>query len=120
MRVSLARKSSSLKHVPRFAPDALPANMPLVRLVQTWARRKDVTPAQLSLAWLTARKPWSVPIPGTTNMVHLEENVAAAAISFSAEELKELDAALSSITIQGDRLSPAVLAATGVEAPPKQ
>ena len=106
--------------VPRFAPDALPANMPLVRLVQASARRKDVTPAQLSLAWLTARKPWIVPIPGTTNMVHLEENVAAAAISFSAEELKELDAALSSITIQGDRLSPGVLAATGVEAPPKQ
>ena len=106
--------------VPRFAPDALPANMPLVRLVQAWARRKDMTPAQLSLAWLTARKPWIVPIPGTTNMVHLEENVAAAAISFSAEESKELDAALSSITIQGERLSPAVLAATGVEAPPKQ
>jgi aryl-alcohol dehydrogenase-like predicted oxidoreductase len=106
--------------VPRFAPDALPANMQLVRLVQAWARRKDVTPAQLSLAWLTARKPWIVPIPGTTNMAHLEENVAAAPITFSAEELRELDAALSSITIQGDRLSPAVLAATGVEAPPKQ
>jgi aryl-alcohol dehydrogenase-like predicted oxidoreductase len=106
--------------VPRFAPDALPANMQLVRLVQAWARRKDVTPAQVSLAWLTARKPWIVPIPGTTNVAHLEENVAAAAISFSPEELKELDAALSSITIQGERLSPGVLAATGVEAPPKQ
>ncbi len=106
--------------VPRFAPDALPANMQLVRLVQAWARRKDVTPAQLSLAWLAARKPWIVPIPGTTNVAHLEENVAAAAISLSAEELRELDAALSSITIQGDRLSPAVLAATGVEAPPNQ
>jgi aryl-alcohol dehydrogenase-like predicted oxidoreductase len=105
--------------VPRFAPDALPANMALVRLVQTWARRKDATPAQLALAWLTARKPWIVPIPGTTNVAHLEENVAAAAISFSAAELKELDAGLAVITIQGDRLSPAVLAATGVEAPPK-
>jgi len=79
-----------------------------------------VTPAQLSLAWLTARKPWIVPIPGTTNVAHLEENVAAAATSFSADELKELDAGLSAITIQGDRLSPAVLSATGVEAPPKQ
>jgi aryl-alcohol dehydrogenase-like predicted oxidoreductase len=106
--------------VPRFAPDALPANMQLARLVQAWARRKDVTPAQLSLAWLTARKPWIVPIPGTTNLAHLEENVAAAPITFSAEELRELDAALSSITIQGERLSPGVLAATGVEAPPKQ
>lgn len=106
--------------VPRFAPDALPANMQLVRLVQAWARRKDVTPAQLSLAWLAARKPWIVPIPGTTNVAHLEENVAAAAISLSADELKELDAGLSQITVQGDRLSPAVLSATGVEAPPKQ
>jgi aryl-alcohol dehydrogenase-like predicted oxidoreductase len=106
--------------VPRFAPEALPANMPLVRLVQTWARRKDATPAQLALAWLTARKPWIVPIPGTTNVAHLEENVAAAAISFSAAELKELDADLAAITIRGDRLPPAVLAATGVEAPPKR
>ena len=106
--------------VPRFAPDALPANMRLVRLVQTWARRKDVTPAQLALAWLTARKPWIVPIPGTTNAAHLEENAGAAAISFSSAELKELDAGLAAITIRGDRLSPTVLAATGVEAPPKQ
>jgi aryl-alcohol dehydrogenase-like predicted oxidoreductase len=105
--------------VPRFAPDALPANMQLVRLVQAWARRKDVTPAQLSLAWLAARKPWIVPIPGTTNVAHLEENVAAAAISFSADELNELDAGLSQITVQGERLPPAVLSATGVEAPPK-
>ena len=106
--------------VPRFASDALPANMQLVRLVQSWARRKDVTPAQLALAWLSARKPWIVPIPGTTNVAHLEENVAAAAISFGADELEELDADLSAISIQGDRLPPAVLAGTGVEAPPKK
>jgi aryl-alcohol dehydrogenase-like predicted oxidoreductase len=106
--------------VPRFAPDVLPDNMPLVRLVQTWARRRDVTPAQLALAWLTARKPWIVPIPGTTNVAHLEENVAAAAISFGPVELNELDAGLAAITIRGDRLSPAVLAATGVEAPPQR
>jgi aryl-alcohol dehydrogenase-like predicted oxidoreductase len=106
--------------VPRFAPEALPANMALVRLVQAWARRKDAAPAQVALAWLTARKPWIVPIPGTTNVAHLEENVAAAAISFSATELKELDGGLAAITVQGERLSPAVLAATGVEAPPKR
>jgi len=106
--------------VPRFAPAALPANMALVRLVQTWGRRKGVTPAQIALAWLAARKPWIVPIPGTTNVAHLEENVAAAAISFSAAELKELDAGVTAITIQGDRLSAAVLAATGVEAAPKR
>jgi aryl-alcohol dehydrogenase-like predicted oxidoreductase len=106
--------------LPRFAPDALPMNMPLVALVQTWARRKAVSPAQLALAWLTTRKPWLVPIPGTTNIVHLEENVAAAAVSFSAAELTELDAGLAAIAITGARLSPPVLAATGVEAPPKR
>jgi aryl-alcohol dehydrogenase-like predicted oxidoreductase len=106
--------------VPRFAPEALPANMPLVRLVQAWARRKEVTPAQLALAWLTARKPWIVSIPGTTNVAHLEENVFAATITLSAVELKELDEGLAAITIRGERLSPPVLAATGVEAPPKQ
>jgi aryl-alcohol dehydrogenase-like predicted oxidoreductase len=106
--------------VPRFAPDVLPSNMPLVELVRTWARRKNATPAQISLAWLTARKPWIVPIPGTTNVAHLEENVGAVAIVFSAAELAELDAAISAIPIRGARLSPPVLAATGVEAPPKR
>jgi aryl-alcohol dehydrogenase-like predicted oxidoreductase len=105
--------------VPRFAPDALPANMALVGLVQTWARRKNASPAQLALAWLSSRKPWVVPIPGTTNVAHLEENVGAASISFSAAELKELDASLAAIPIRGERLPPPVLAATGVEAPPK-
>jgi aryl-alcohol dehydrogenase-like predicted oxidoreductase len=106
--------------VPRFAPDALPANMALVELVKAWAGRKNVTPAQLSLAWLTAQRPWIVPIPGTTNMAHLAENVAAASISFSAAELKELNAAVAAIPIRGARLSDAVLSATGVEAPPKR
>jgi len=107
-------------NVPRFAPDALPANMPLVDLVRSWARRKNATPAQISLAWLTARKPWIVPIPGTTNVAHLEENVGAATIAFSAAELAELDAGIAAIPIRGARLSPPVLAATGVEAPPKR
>lgn len=106
--------------VPRFAPEALPANMALVELVRTWAARKNATPAQLSLAWLSAQKPWIVPIPGTTNATHLEENVAATSISFSPSELAELNAALGGISIRGARLSDAVLSATGVEAPPKQ
>ena len=106
--------------VPRFAPDALPANMALVELVKTWADRKNVSPPQLALAWLLAQKPWIVPIPGTTNVAHLQENAAAASISFSADELKELNAAVAAIPIQGARLSPPVLAATGVEAPPKR
>ena len=94
--------------------------MALVELVRTGARRKNASPAQVALAWLSARKPWIVPIPGTTNMAHMEENVAAASISFSAAELKELDAALDAIRIRGERLSPPVLAQTGVEAPPKR
>lgn len=106
--------------IPRFEPEALAQNIALVRLVQTWARRKNATPAQLSLAWLTARKPWIVPIPGTTNIAHLEENVAAASISFSTAELKELEVALADISIQGARLPPSMLAATGVEAAIKQ
>ncbi|MFT3847721.1 MAG: aldo/keto reductase [Propionivibrio sp.] len=103
--------------VPRFAPEALPANMALAELVQTWAARKNVKPAQLALAWLMAQKPWIVPIPGTTNPAHLQENVGATAFAFSAAELSELNAALAAISIQGARLPPAVLAATGVETP---
>jgi aryl-alcohol dehydrogenase-like predicted oxidoreductase len=106
--------------VPRFAPDNLPSNLPLVEVVRDWAQRKNATPAQISLAWLTARKPWIVPIPGTTNVAHLEQNVGAAAITFSAAELAELDAAIAAIPIRGARLPPPVLAATGVEAPPKR
>jgi aryl-alcohol dehydrogenase-like predicted oxidoreductase len=106
--------------VPRFTPDALPANMALVELVTTWARRKNASPAQLALAWLSAQRPWIVPIPGTTNLAHLEENVGAAAISFSAAELKELNEAVAAVPIRGERLPPAVSWMSGVEAPPKQ
>lgn len=105
--------------VPRFAPDALPANMALVNVVRTWAQRKNATPAQLALAWLLAQKPWIVPIPGTTNVAHMEENLGAAAISFTADELKQLNAAVVAVNIQGARLPPAVMQMSGVEAPPK-
>lgn len=106
--------------VPRFAPDALPVNMALVTLVETWAQRKNATPAQVALAWLASRKPWIVPIPGTTSLAHLEENVAAASLTFSAAELTELDMGLSAIHIRGERLPPPVMAATGVDAAPKR
>jgi aryl-alcohol dehydrogenase-like predicted oxidoreductase len=105
---------------PRFAPDVLPANMALVDLVRTWARRKNATPAQLSLAWLLAQKPWIVPIPGTTNMAHMEENLGAAMITFTPGELSELNAAVAAIRIRGERLPPAVMVMSGVEAPPKR
>lgn len=105
--------------VPRFAPDALPANMALVNVVRTWAQRKNATPAQLALAWLLAQKPWIVPIPGTTNVAHMEENLGAAAIAFTTEELRQLNAAVAAVNIRGERLPPAVMQMSGVEAPAK-
>jgi aryl-alcohol dehydrogenase-like predicted oxidoreductase len=105
--------------VPRFASDALPANMALVDVVKTWAQRKNATPAQLALAWLLAQKPWIVPIPGTTKIAHMKENLGAAAITFTPNELRELNASVAAIHIQGDRLPPGVLQLSGVEAPPK-
>lgn len=106
--------------VPRFAPDALPANMALFQLVQKWAKRKNVVPAQIALAWLLAQKPWIVAIPGTTRSAHLDQNLRATEVSLTPDELKELNAAVAAVPIQGERLPPAVLAATGVEAPPKR
>lgn len=103
--------------VPRFAPEALAANMALVEVVKTWAHRKSATPAQLALAWLLAQKPWIVPISGTTNAAHMEENLGAAEISFTTDELHRLNAELTAISIQGERLPPAVMQMSGVEAP---
>lgn len=105
--------------VPRFAPNALPANLALVNVAKHWAERKRATPAQLALAWLLAQKPWIVPIPGTTNVAHMEENLGAADIVFTPAELKQLRADVSSVTIVGERLPAAVLQMSGVEAPPK-
>src|ERR671927_1654007 len=79
--------------VPTFTPEALKANMPLLALVRDWALRKGVTPAQFSLGWLLAQKPWIVPIPGTTNPHHLNENLGAAGVRFTADELREIRAA---------------------------
>ncbi|MES2581250.1 MAG: aldo/keto reductase [Pseudomonadota bacterium] len=101
---------------PRFASDNLRHNMALVHLLKTWAQRKNTTPARIALAWLLAQKPWVVPIPGTTQMAHLLDNIGAAEVVFTADELKALNTALADITIQGERLPPAVLAYSGVEA----
>jgi len=105
--------------VPRMAPDALAANMALIDVVQTWAQRKEVKPAQLALAWLLAQKPFIVPIPGTTKTAHLDENIAAAAITFTEEELRDLNTAVAAVKTEGARLPPPILAMSGVEAPPK-
>ncbi|UVH60854.1 aldo/keto reductase [Variovorax paradoxus] len=91
--------------VPRFAPQARQANRALVDVLAEIAARKQVTPAQLALAWLLAQKPWIVPIPGTTKLHRLEENAGAASVVLSPEDLKEIEAAVSGVQVQGDRYS---------------
>jgi aryl-alcohol dehydrogenase-like predicted oxidoreductase len=95
--------------VPRLQPEALQANMRLVALIREAAKQKGVTPAQFSLAWLMAHKPWIVPIPGTTQLEHLEENLGALAVTFTSAELSAFNAAISTIALQGGRLSEAEL-----------
>jgi aryl-alcohol dehydrogenase-like predicted oxidoreductase len=104
---------------PRFTPEALKANMPLVDLLREWSRRKDATPAQISLAWLLAQKPWIVPIPGTTSLQHLDEDLGAHAVKFTPSELRELNGAASKIVVHGERLRTGLLEMSGREAPPK-
>ena len=91
--------------VPRLSPENLKANMAFVDLVAEFAQRKNATPAQIALAWVLAQKPWFVPIPGTTKLHRLYENLAAATIEFTAEELQEINTASSKIAVQGDRYS---------------
>ena len=89
--------------LPRFAPEALKANQAVIDLLGRIAKRKNATPAQIALAWLLAQKPWIVPIPGTTKLSRLEENIGAASIQMTSEDLREIDAATSKITVQGAR-----------------
>src|SRR3989454_6535310 len=89
--------------VPRFTPEARKANQALVDLLKTIAERKKATPAQIALAWLLARKSWIVPIPGTTKLSRLEENIGAVAIELTSEDLREIDSTASKITVQGAR-----------------
>ena len=89
--------------VPRFAPEARKANQAIVDLLGQIATRKKATPAQIALAWLLAQKPWIVPIPGTTKLDRLDENIAATAIQLTPGDLREINAAASKITVQGAR-----------------
>jgi aryl-alcohol dehydrogenase-like predicted oxidoreductase len=91
--------------VPRFAPEARQANGALVEVLAGIAKRKQVTPAQLALAWLLAQRPWIVPIPGTTKLHRLEENTGATSVVLSPEELQEIEAAVSTVRVQGARYS---------------
>ena len=89
--------------LPRFTPDALKANQALIDLLGSTAERKKATPAQIALAWLLAQKPWIVPIPGTTKLNRLEENIGAASIELTAGDLRDIENAASKITLQGAR-----------------
>ena len=89
--------------LPRFTPEALKANQALVDLLGSIAKQKDATPAQIALAWLLAQKPWIVPIPGTTKLNRLEENLGAMKIDFSSNDLQEIESAAAKIAVQGAR-----------------
>jgi aryl-alcohol dehydrogenase-like predicted oxidoreductase len=89
--------------LPRFTPEARKANQALVDLLGKIAQRKKATPGQIALAWLLAQKPWIVPIPGTTKLHRLEENIGAAAVELTTDDLREIDSAASKITVRGAR-----------------
>jgi aryl-alcohol dehydrogenase-like predicted oxidoreductase len=89
--------------LPRFAPEALKANQALIELLGSIAKRKNATPAQIALAWLLAQKPWIVPIPGTTKLNRLEENIGALAVELTADDLRSIDTAASNIKVEGAR-----------------
>ena len=100
--------------VPRFTAEARKANMVLVDLIKSVAQRKRATPAQIALAWLLGQKPWIVPIPGTTKLHRLEENLGAANVQLNDADLKQIDEASSSMKLEGARLPEAVLKMTGL------
>jgi aryl-alcohol dehydrogenase-like predicted oxidoreductase len=91
--------------VPRFSPEAREANQALVNLLNSIAQRKNATPAQIALAWLLAQKPWIVPIPGTTKLHRLEENIGAVSVQLSEADLLDIERSASQITVQGARYS---------------
>jgi aryl-alcohol dehydrogenase-like predicted oxidoreductase len=89
--------------LPRFTPEARKANRPVVNLLEEIGHQKRATPAQIALAWLLSQKPWIVPIPGTTKLNRLEENIAAASIELTPDDLRRIQSAASQITVVGDR-----------------
>src|ERR1019366_9055601 len=89
--------------LPRFTPEALKANQTLIDLLGNIAERKNATPAQIALAWLLAQKPWIVPIPGTTKLNRLEENIGAVSIELTPDDLRDIDSAASRIKVEGAR-----------------
>jgi len=107
-------KSDFRNVVPRFTPEARKANHSLVDLLGAIATRKKATPAQIALAWLLAQKPWIVPIPGTTKVTRLEENIGAANVDLTSDDLREIERALAKVTVQGARYPEALEKRTGL------
>ena len=96
--------SSDFRSVlPRFTPEALKANQALISLLGSIANKKDATPAQIALAWLLAQKPWIVPIPGTTKLHRLDENIGAISVELTPDDLRDIETAAAKITVQGAR-----------------
>lgn len=90
---------------PRFSPENIKANMPIVDILRRVAQKKNATPAQIALAWLLAQKPWIVPIPGTRNIDHLNENLGAINVMLTPSDLQEMESAFSKLTVHGERMS---------------
>lgn len=103
---------------PRFTPTALAGNMALVNLVREWAQRKNAAPSQIALAWLLAKRPWIVPIPGTTNLQHLDQNLGAVDVQFTEAEMQTFNAELAQIVIHGERGTTGLLEMAGRNTPP--
>jgi aryl-alcohol dehydrogenase-like predicted oxidoreductase len=101
------------KILPRFTPEALAKNQALIDLLKRIGAEKDATPAQIALAWLLAQRPWIVPIPGTTKLHRLEENLGAADVMLTAGDLEEIERAAAEIRIEGDRYPPHLQAMVG-------
>ncbi len=106
-------KSHFRSTLPRFTPEALKANQELIDLVGGIAERKKATPAQIALAWLMTQKPWIAPIPGTTKLNRLDENIGALSVLLTADDLGEIDEAASSVAVQGNRYPEKLEAMTG-------
>jgi len=104
-RTKFDQKTDMRSGFPRFSPENMTANMPIVQFLGQFAKEKNATPAQISLAWLLAQKPWIVPIPGTRNMNHLNENLAAVDVQLTPADLEEFEAVLSTIKVRGGRMN---------------
>jgi aryl-alcohol dehydrogenase-like predicted oxidoreductase len=102
-------KTDLRANFPRFRPEAMKANMPVVEMLRSIARRKNATPVQIALAWLLAQKPWIVPIPGMDKVEYIDDNLKSIEVDLTAEDLREIDAAMSKIKLQGARLDEGLL-----------